>query len=522
MFKFLAVFFCLILVSGGLSGYFVGSDVRGARASSDWGSSLLEKGFLSPSNPAGLAVRGWSYLFGETLDFVGGFELQKTLNSSKEQNSASILGHALTLRETNKRILDIQSNHIRDARNLVWAKIKETTVSNLNNDNTKQSTIIEAKEEIRDYYSSIQYNLNSQLSANTLSIKHLVEKNTNTSTKFKEPFYLEGKVRYRTYGDWWTKTKTSDGLSFIKKNVSLLNKSKQVVWDIKEVKIPKEAYSHGSTRIDPVVYSGETPVSGDGKTVSVKLFAKGVDSKDQAVINSLRWNGIYSEVNKECSRMEKNAEKYIEEVYSKYEQGELNISGLIDAETLVTNLNTQINETGYYAYAGVKLSLLGINTSLDSNFKLKLLESNRTEEGMLFTDHVPRTNGSFVVNRTYYPGNWSESCYLVGSFHVIDEPFRVLEIRDHDGNIQQEVGLSNYNRQTSDPSELKEELGQLQEIYNQTNDFSVKSGGVSGKEDSVDVGDVFGGLGETWFGVPIWVVLFIFTVLAYAYLVEEK
>jgi len=472
-----------------------------------WEERLMERGMLSPTTPHGFALRSWSYLYGETLDFVDGLEISGSTDGSEKENTASIEGHSISLKRFEDDTLKMQENHLQDARNLVWSKVKNEVVMALNDNRTEEWAVASAKEEIKDYYSSIEYNLNSQLSSQVKSIHHLQKKAEESETLHEKHFYRYGNAVYTVYGSKATTDSSADGLSIKERNVTLMNGSIQKVFDVGSIEIPERPYSHGDIKINPVCYSDEEAIEGDGDPGESQMLVKGVD-EDRIVIDAVRWSEMFRKIEEEAERMEDNAEEYIEGVYEEYRSGDISVEGIIDEETLVANLNTQINETGYYSYAGAKLALMGINTSLTDVFRVRLEESNKTLSGMLFTDHEPEsTGGRFRVNETYNPEGWNESCYLVSSLYRIDEPFTILKILGPDGEELDSTGLDSYNRHTTDTEKLEEELEQLNELYEE-----MPAG--NGEE----LGYIEVNLSDTFYGIPVWVVYCTLVILAYAFL----
>ncbi|OKY78292.1 MAG: Major capsid protein of His2 family of spindle-shaped halovirus [Candidatus Methanohalarchaeum thermophilum] len=541
--KLLPILFCFLILSSGLIVFSPGVEARSVEEVQAIHQDIKNEAYM------GLATSGvnaysvsnsWSYdAVNDTTNYLAGAYnwvidgLSSLLggDNDKKLNTATLYDQVRYMSQDSENILRIQTNHIDDTRNLVWSEIKYNVVKQLNNGSGEIETKMKAKRAVKDIYSRIEKNLVLQLSQQVYCLKHMEELNDNRSTLLDNLAFVKSQVKYRTYGDWWTKTKKWDiGKSdFYRRNVTLLNGSKVQVWDIHEKKIPKEAYSHGSTHFDVAVYPDESPKSGDGNLRSCRIYHHSFDEINKIEIwdvmsekqQDTSWNQIWDKIHQEKQMMTDNVEKFVNKSYTEYRRGDINTTELIDPSVLMSQMSTKFNQTGYYGYAGSQLAMMGINSSIEHRFVIHVYKSQsvpswegKNKSGLLFTDHRFQ-NETIEKGEKYNTSRWNDTelAYFVNSkgIHRLHTVFEVIDITHYKtGKSLESVGFESYNRQSLNVSSLQSDLNQIMDLYQEVENMSVKSSGGGGekKKSGVSLIDLFTG---KYLGIPHWILFFGFS-----------
>ena len=165
-----------------------------------------------------------------------------------------------------------------------------------------------------------------------------------------------------------------------------------------------------------------------------------------------------------------------------YDSG--NVSELLDPVTLATQINNDLNQTGYYGYAAAELAMLGLNlTGLNKTIAIEL-DDGMTLRGILFTDW----EGTLEKNQTYH-ANESYLWYFVDEYGQLYDlggyNFTVTDLRDKDGNPLNSTTFVRYVDHSGDIQKIYDELAKLNELYSEYLEMQALMGGRASTGDSI-------------------------------------
>ncbi|OUJ18907.1 Major capsid protein of His2 family of spindle-shaped halovirus [Methanonatronarchaeum thermophilum] len=434
-------------------------------------------------------------------------------------NSALIYDHAMHLSKDDSFIQKTFLNEVGNTETFVWSLVKSEVLKELNNGSGEVVAVGVVDEAVDDYYSSVQYNMIQQLNSQVLTVQHLLEVGEDIDTEFEYPFYAEWDYRYSSWQDGSTQTDTRDldlDLdSFYTRDFTLYNGSVVEVLDYSEKSVGSVPNNHGSKvfYVFPYPDNSEGVICGGAAESRDSNLLINNPSGDSGVVLDLdMWEELWDNLDETRNRMLDNSETYVQEVYTEYETGDIDLGELVDPYVLAQHMNTLHNQTGYYGFAGAELALLGISTSIHDRFIIQIQESNNlpnnsTWECMLFTDAEIANNTlktGMIINTTEY----NSPFYIAsgqGIFHLQDTTFEIQEIISFDGEQLDTVELYKPVYHTMNISEFEEELLQIQEMYEVIGSWEAGSG--TPDRDGVTVDDLTGWLNKDLLGIPYWLII---------------
>jgi len=137
-----------------------------------------------------------------------------------------------------------------------------------------------------------------------------------------------------------------------------------------------------------------------------------------------------------------------------------------------------------YAHEGESKSVSGVTVTVEDHGPW----DRRTEAGMLFAAESP--SGGFQVGESYEASNWSSVYFSPRgentSIRQVVDDFTILNAVNDDGENLTVVKTRDYNYQTDNASDLKEQLRQLEELRKEIEKRETISGGGL-------LGNLFGG-----------------------------
>lgn len=172
-------------------------------------------------------------------------------------------------------------------------------------------------------------------------------------------------------------------------------------------------------------------------------------------------------MDQQSTRLQSNADGYIDGVYSKYQAGEISLNETLSAVELASHASGDVDSTGYYGFQAVELALLGYDTDLNSSFSVTL-NGNESLNGTLFytaddlgqvqageTYDLSTLNGVFFVATPDENGTGTVRTIESGTITVesITDP--------RTGDSRQNTTFVSYTADSFDSSELKSEVDRL-------------------------------------------------------------
>lgn len=422
-------------------------------------------------------------------EFLNGDETSATYTEADaNETRLAVESHAKTVRNGQKTTDVIMTNQVVDgSRNIAWAKAKAAAIEALNNGESEANATDAAQQAVSDYYTTMEINYANQVSDSLTTLDYLrgvYDGHTSLSGSNGISMSTENDMEYES---WTTEQRNYTTINGTVINVSIISVDNPDGMTYK---------SNGATWTGSTWYTGiyEDTRLGDsahyqqtGPEYEYELVvdAYSNDSKTWTeVMYTEEGREVLDEINDADTQMRSNADMYVSNLYSSYNAGDINISDIPDPSTLSQEYSTDYNSTGYYAFAGADLMLMGVNTSLNESMQFTV-NGTQTYNGTLFTNWEPtKTNGSWDTGVTYDTANASSPVflatqeegllYLEGSF-TIDKMTNTKT-----GESVNSTTTQNYNRQTSDASFTYEEMQQLLELQTELNEQKEAASGGSG------------------------------------------
>jgi hypothetical protein len=249
--------------------------------------------------------------------------------------------------------------------------------------------------------------------------------------------------------------------------------------------------------------------------------------------------------------MTANVDQYVTNLYANNQAGDIDPSQYIDAQTLASDLSSDYDSTGHYAYAAAEAAVAGIPGNLDNAMSITLENDAITVNGSIWTDWTPYESTStstatptddpatsaFETGQLYDPSNtsklvllsyeyagdawmpgsdvwvpdgsggyskdksitdetaWSEapSDAIQVGYGELTQPFTIESATNTEtGESVSVVKTESKNHQTSDTTLTKEELNQLLDLRDEMKNQEATGGGGGFTFDQFSIGSIPG------------------------------
>ena len=381
-------------------------------------------------------------------------EYEQRLTSNNIQNEVNIRYYLAELGARDENIYSLTLDTLQYSKNYAWTLAKTTYLAAINNGSTHTDALNQANVKVLNYYETMVKNLialnNETIEMLNVTIREYKDTcNAIGKSYLQDMSFLAGDASYTItsyngYTHTTTKTVTALGNNYVTEDLVL-----------------EDAYAGGGIG-DAIV-----------KLVKVNTTEWTVvyqDSKLQSVLD---------QITTEYNNVINNLAAYFDAVNSAGIS--VNDTDLVDPYMLASQLNTDLNTTGYYGYAAAELALLGLPLT-GLNKTISITVDNETYEGFLFTDW----NTTFEVNQTYDPTGHLVYFVTDDGLYKIDENFTITDIRDKQGNELTNTTIIKYVNHTGDATKLLEELAELRQLYDEYLAMQSTGGGGSGWWSSLD------------------------------------
>lgn len=371
------------------------------------------------------------------------------------------------------------------SRNLAWNEAKRAGIVALNAGKNRSVAGQWATENVSDYYAVTEENTLNQWTSSMNEMKYLAGvygSHDSLSNPYLSPRYSAAGYTFNS--------KNFGESAFSTKNYTLVNGS---AVEYTYARINGHSWVDGTKSGD--AYIGFQSVSGID-TRNPLVMKAGYGSNQTKVIRTSEYLTVLNAIDTANQQMTDNADVWVNETYDSYSAGEINLTDIPDASTLSQEFNTDENTTGYYAYAGADLAMMGVGSNLNETFTVEQLDNGSVTEtlhGTLFSNWEPsQTNGSWVNGTVYDTANTSDLVYVATNdgLQLVEGEFRISEMRNaKTGEKVNKTVHHHYNRQTSNVSVTEEQLQELIEVREDINDAEAAAAGGGGG------GDLFPDLG---------------------------
>ncbi|ADB58836.1 hypothetical protein [Archaeoglobus profundus] len=219
------------------------------------------------------------------------------------------------------------------------------------------------------------------------------------------------------------------------------------------------------------------------------IYFKLSDSEKEIIYNWADYGNTLSRIDSDYKQVMANLDSYVLSIAQKLTQLGINETDLIDPYVLASQLNTDLNSTGYYGYVVAELALLGlpIAGSLDTSISITVYNESgvieKTLEGYLFTDW----NTTFEVGENYTVPSGT-LVYFVSDEGLwkIPEGYTIhinRIVNPATGKELKNTTIYKYVDHSGDIQTLYEEVAKIRDLYEQYLEMSTTvGGGSSGSE----------------------------------------
>lgn len=457
-------------------------------------------------------------------------------DSAETRTKVDAYANAKAMNERRNALVTQRENLLQDARSIMWMKGKVGAVEALNDGANKSEAKRAFNESVNDYTSMLIVNDMRKQEADAVQTAYLVQSigGTNTSTPTiggsvpdpennGEPglyIYAVGstatgyyqlpnqdiiKVALPVAADGGTGNAAHIERVFFKAFDPAMGKS-TIGDNPGQVTVVNRSWSHGSLEAKNYMSIGVVNPETGYETSAVSSNAY-VDVIDSYLSNA--------------NQVKANGAGFIERVYPKLESGELSTADLLDPTTLASEAATEYNSTGYYAYQNTALSALGltgngnvthvVNTQLTlsdyqqgtntTNASYQEKTVNATIEGSIYM--TGSDNLTLETGQTYQPSNLPGTVYMtvanvtnrdtgaeldgVSGTTRLTEPFTIVSATNaKTGESVNVTSAQDKNYETTNLTELKQELEDLKRLQQELQDSQSVGGGDGGSSSTED------------------------------------
>jgi hypothetical protein len=396
------------------------------------------------------------------------------------------------------------SNYMQDTESPAWMKAEAAVAEAYENGSTKAEAKSKARSAIEDYYAKKQVNIIRNWETNSMAVLAMQRRSYQEgfSTQYGskdqgDNIHVEGDYDKLNNGRF------STGFDPANRTTTLANGT-DVTYNTTEVACSSSgamsvSESGADYGCDDVWI--ESPSSDYNKTVVFDLSYA-----------SERW----SETETLSQNLKSDVNAYVDSVYPALEDGSLNSSEIISRQTRMFEYGTEAqngSSGSYYDVLGATAAMGLAAPQLNETGQMTLTDSSgNTSEGMLFARNPP--NGKWEVGETYDPANISGPVQFAtkgGSLRQLEQPFTVESATDKSGDSRSTVQTKDYSYRTADASQTAEKYSDLLRMTEnlQQESESVDSEGSGGGGGSSG-GSVPGWLTQSFFGIPVWVIVALF------------
>ena len=434
------------------SGATVGVGAAGSRTGAIGGASAI-----APAVGLGAAAGAGAlaYLIKEGAENILGGKRNLDGYTGPEALKAAVKESALAMDSADERVMTSIENNLTNSEAVALTKAKAAAVKELNAGNAEPAAVGAVETAINDYYSAIQQNIINHHEAQASQVIAHSDKfdaNEDLSTGNLMQFY--GQNRDLKYlgpgGDPAIKSKTVTLANGTEKEVTIINgESRDLFGDPTFVNIGWD----------------------NGRQIALKYGSVGKYYRPS------RMSSAFNAAGSKASDVSSQISGLVSDLYANYGQGDIPTEDFIDPVTAATELE---QSTGMASQAA-NAAMLGIPTSAGLSLRLELTDENGDKfevEAELYTNAEPTNSGGetgFLVGETYDPANYDEPIYVAyeyidtdtgeetSDFIQINKPFKVLEAKNSEGQNVTKVETTEKINQTSDISNIEEQLAQIRQ-----------------------------------------------------------
>lgn len=442
--------------------------------------------------------------------------VQNIRESDDNQTKMDMYVAAQSLMSQKDTYLTTRRNYLNDSEAIAWMAVERAIANAFQEGKSKAEAKIEGKQAIADYYSRHQQELKKNWNNSAYSLYYIQQRIQNESGipndyiggddgNYYESF--SGKISPRTtqmtYVNGtttnvvWLRAGVPDGTN---SNVGLYSKS-----------LDGEGYPDYIYKINP-------PTNDYGEIVLLSSQA----NYDNANEGYNDWAQVYESIENKNSKLQGEVDGFVNNTWTALEEDRISASDLISRNNYVFQMGVEGTGNNSYSNMIAAYAAMGLETpNLNDTGTITIDYANQSLEGMLYSNNVP--NGTWIAGTTYNASNITGNEVFIttkGERFELEGEFTITRIVSKSGEEQESVNSVTYNYVSSNESELRNKLDMMLKLIEEQEERETEAvgggGGGSGDSSTPSPIDLPDWLEAQYLGIPLWGILMIGSIGAYA------
>ncbi|WP_049972556.1 hypothetical protein [Haladaptatus cibarius] len=420
-----------------------------------------------------------------TVDAQVDAAVHSVQEAESNQTKLDIYSAATTQKAERDTFETTMGNYLNDTRSVAWMKAEKAIAQTYEDGGSEAEAKIAAREAISKYYATKQKQVLNSYNASVSSAVYLQERSVQEGfTDYVVADYTDTSYQ----GEYHWDGNTSE------RSVTLVNSNTTNVTAL-------EVYGI-DTRADPDLTYDEEPAYPGGGYASFtydngaeeanfsKVYVKPPNSnyEDNVVIVDFHQaNQHFTKIETLNSELQSEANVFVNNTYGDFEAGTINSTDVISRTTMMFEYGVQSgNESAGMWNSIAALSSMGLDTpDLNGTGVMTVSAGQNEYMGIVMAQSAP--NGTWETGVTYDPADITGPVFVVTTDgHQVDltAPFTISEMTAKDGSNIDSIGTTEYVYQTSNTSELLEQMESILALTQELEDRQPNTGGGGGDSDS--------------------------------------
>ncbi|WP_139173299.1 hypothetical protein [Halogranum gelatinilyticum] len=394
---------------------------------------------------------------------------------------------AATQESSSEQYTTAMSNRLEDTRAQAMMQAKQTIIMSMNDGDNATVAKEKATNTVEAYYATIQENMLNRFETDmqaAMYMKNVSDANSAT----------------------WLRVSTAGGdnmytESFREDNHTLVDGS-EVTTHLYVTSKPDYTYKIMPLNSNPVSspaanawndYMGDP--SPDYRAYKPVRYVNSTGT-EKVVVDTQGYADVWHEIVQQSEWAKSNTDTLATEIYNQYNAGELNVSDLYDPFTIGVQSATAYNSTGAYSFAAYQMAALGYSGNLTASHTIEVYNSTggtiETLDGTLYytaddlstlENNVTYTladySGRFVM--AVQPADSNQSAYIQDLDEISGATsFEITSaVNTKTGESVSNTTIVKHVYETTDVSNLEEQIDQLTKLYEEQQEAQSSGGGAS-------------------------------------------
>lgn len=410
-----------------------------------------------------------------------------------EDTQHSIYKKGVFMEDKREQLLKETRSHLNQTYGMGMSEAKLTIIEELNNGSTLAEAKDEAVGDIQDFYSIQQQRIISYQNREVLKLNETLNEIKDVQGLSKEDVFQDicsdGPVDPTFFLNFEANYTLSNGTKVHKYTARV--KDTDGGWQLPSSPCRIQGGA-GSWR-----YAKWKNIGDHDAYRNLEVIDSYNQTNTSYFLQVKKYRSVNQKIESNFERAQNNVQKMAENIYSNYEENELNVSDVLGPLEELQLASTNYQDTGYYSYLATSLEQMGLASNDSYAFKVRWWTESgeqNTAYGQLFVAKNAY-NGTVETGKNYSAEN--ESVWFVhqtaggnATTTEFQNKFQVLEMRNSEtGESINQTSLQPTEFRTSNTEDLK---NQLEEIRANQKELMSSGGSIGGA-----IGDAVGWLTQT-------------------------